>query len=58
LIETILAGDQQVYGVNTGFGLLKDIRIPRDRLDVLQLNLIAATAPGSDRSCPQRPRAR
>jgi len=29
VIETILAGDQQVYGVNTGFGLLKDIRIPR-----------------------------
>jgi len=46
VVQRILASDQQVYGVNTGFGLLKDIRIPRDRLDVLQLNLIRSHCAG------------
>ncbi|OLD61097.1 MAG: histidine ammonia-lyase, partial [Armatimonadetes bacterium 13_1_40CM_3_65_7] len=46
MVERILASDQQVYGVNTGFGLLKDIRVPRDRLDVLQLNLIRSHCAG------------
>ena len=46
VIETILASDRQVYGVNTGFGLLKDIRIPRDQLDALQINLIRSHAAG------------
>jgi histidine ammonia-lyase len=46
VIEAILASDRQVYGVNTGFGLLKDIRIPRDQLDALQLNLIRSHCAG------------
>src|SRR5881396_932440 len=46
VIEKILSSDQQVYGVNTGFGLLKDIRIPRDRLEELQLNLIRSHCAG------------
>jgi len=52
VIETILASDQQVYGVNTGFGLLKDIRIPRDRLDALQLNLIRSHCAGVGPALP------
>jgi histidine ammonia-lyase len=46
VVGRILAGDQQVYGVNTGFGHLKDIRIPRDRLEVLQQNLIRSHCAG------------
>ncbi|MBI4169324.1 MAG: histidine ammonia-lyase [Acidobacteria bacterium] len=46
VVEEILAGDRQVYGVNTGFGPLKDIRIPADRLGALQLNLIRSHCAG------------
>jgi histidine ammonia-lyase len=53
VIERILATDQQVYGVNTGFGLLKDIRVPRDRLDVLQLNLIRSHCAGVGEPLPK-----
>ena len=52
VIEKILSSDQQVYGVNTGFGLLKDIRIPRDRLDALQLNLIRSHCAGVGPALP------
>src|SRR5213596_1022086 len=52
VLERILSSDQQVYGVNTGFGLLKDIRIPRDRLDVLQLNLIRSHCAGVGPTLP------
>ena len=52
VVERILASDQQVYGVNTGFGLLKDIRVPRDRLDVLQLNLIRSHCAGVGEPLP------
>jgi len=46
VVDRILSSDRQVYGVNTGFGLLKDIRVPRDRLDALQLNLIRSHCAG------------
>ena len=46
VVRRILEGDEQVYGVNTGFGHLKDIRIPHDRLEALQLNLIRSHAAG------------
>jgi histidine ammonia-lyase len=46
VVRRILEGDAQVYGVNTGFGHLKDIRIPHDRLEALQLNLIRSHAAG------------
>ena len=46
VVRRILEGDEQVYGVNTGFGHLKDIRIPPDRLETLQLNLIRSHAAG------------
>src|SRR5438477_859138 len=39
-IERIVAGGETVYGVNTGFGLLANTRIPDDRLAELQTNLI------------------
>jgi histidine ammonia-lyase len=46
VVRRILEGNAQVYGVNTGFGHLKDIRIPHDRLEALQLNLVRSHAAG------------
>jgi histidine ammonia-lyase len=46
VVEDILKSERQIYGVNTGFGLLKDIRIPADRLETLQLNLIRSHCAG------------
>src|ERR1700756_2934601 len=46
LIQQIVARDAVVYGVNTGFGKLSDVRVPRDELRQLQLNLVRSHACG------------
>ena len=46
VVRRVLEGGAQVYGVNTGFGHLKDIRIPEDRLEALQRNLIRSHCAG------------
>jgi len=46
LIEEILATGQTVYGVNTGFGKLADVRIPDGSLEQLQTNLVRSHAGG------------
>ena len=46
LIEGILAQGQTVYGVNTGFGKLSDVRIPSGSLAQLQTNLVRSHAGG------------
>src|SRR5213076_2091770 len=46
LIEQIVARDAVVYGVNTGFGKLSDVRIPQTELRQLQLNLVRSHACG------------
>jgi len=50
VIDSILAprdGEAQtVYGVNTGFGKLADVRIPAERLAQLQTNLVRSHACG------------
>ncbi|HEX8655816.1 MAG TPA: histidine ammonia-lyase [Allosphingosinicella sp.] len=45
-VEAILASGRTVYGVNTGFGLLAQTRIPDDRLLDLQRNLILSHSCG------------
>ena len=45
-IEKILSEGQTVYGVNTGFGKLSDVRIPHDRLAQLQTNLVRSHSAG------------
>jgi histidine ammonia-lyase len=45
-IGRILASGRTVYGVNTGFGLLAQTRIPDDRLAELQRNLILSHSCG------------
>ena len=46
VIENIIVRDELVYGVSTGFGKLSDVRIPRDALGKLQLNLVRSHACG------------
>jgi histidine ammonia-lyase len=46
VIEQIVARDAVVYGVNTGFGKLSDLRIPHGELRQLQLNLVRSHACG------------
>src|SRR5215469_16508950 len=45
-IQDIIARDAVVYGVSTGFGKLSDVRIQRDDLSALQLNLVRSHACG------------
>jgi histidine ammonia-lyase len=45
-VERIVASGRTVYGVNTGFGLLAQTRIPDDRLLDLQRNLILSHSCG------------
>ncbi len=45
-VDKLLAGDSAVYGVNTGFGHLRRVRVKRDDLDRLQENLILSHAVG------------
>ena len=45
-VEKLAAGRRAVYGVNTGFGILADTRIPADALRQLQENLILSHAVG------------
>src|SRR6476646_4501591 len=46
VIEEIVGRDTVVYGVNTGFGKLADVRIPQGDLRELQLNLVRSHACG------------
>lgn len=45
-VDAVIKGGEQVYGVNTGFGLLANVRISDDELGVLQENLICSHAVG------------
>jgi histidine ammonia-lyase len=45
-VERIVAGGETVYGVNTGFGILANTRIPDGRLAELQSNLILSHSAG------------
>src|ERR1700730_18381230 len=46
VIDGIVARNAVVYGVNTGFGKLSDVRIPSRELRDLQLNLVRSHACG------------
>jgi histidine ammonia-lyase len=46
VVEQILEADRVVYGVNTGFGKLAEVRISHDLLERLQLNLLRSHACG------------
>lgn len=46
IIEEILDKDKVCYGINTGFGFLKNVVIPKDKIEKLQENLIISHAVG------------
>ena len=46
IVSTALTGEQPVYGINTGFGLLANVRIADDELAQLQKNLILSHCVG------------
>ena len=46
LVVEVVAGGEQVYGVNTGFGRLAQVRISRDELAHLQENLVRSHSVG------------
>ena len=52
-VERIVAGGETVYGVNTGFGLLANTRIPPERLAELQRNLILSHSCGLGDALPR-----
>jgi len=45
-IDDVVAGGEQVYGVNTGFGQLAQVRIGDDELALLQENLVRSHSVG------------
>ncbi len=46
VVETLAAGDDPVYAVNTGVGLLADVRVPAVDLKTLQRNVVRSHAAG------------
>ena len=46
VVDAKAAGDDAVYGVNTGFGSFAEVRIDADALDALQINLLRSHAAG------------
>src|SRR5580658_2813739 len=46
LVDDIIAKGDAAYGINTGFGLLAQTRIPAEQLDLLQRNLLLSHAAG------------
>src|ERR1700736_808323 len=46
VVDDIVTRDAVVYGVNTGFGKLADVRIPHAEIGALQLNLVRSHACG------------
>ncbi|MBZ5591654.1 MAG: histidine ammonia-lyase [Acidobacteriia bacterium] len=47
VVERLAAGDAPVYGVNTGVGLLADVRVPPADLEQLQRNVVRSHAAGT-----------
>jgi len=54
VVEDIVARNEVVYGVTTGFGKLSDVAIPPDKLAALQVNLVRSHAAGVGAPLPRR----
>jgi histidine ammonia-lyase len=52
LVEKIIAIGDAAYGINTGFGLLAQTRIPSEQLELLQRNLLLSHAAGVGDALP------
>jgi histidine ammonia-lyase len=54
VIEQLIASDQAVYGVNTGFGKMASVRISREQIGELQVNLVRSHACGVGTALSER----
>src|SRR5438105_2688955 len=54
VVDAHAAGDEPVYGVNTGFGSFAEVRIAADALERLQHNLVRSHAAGVGEPLPRR----
>ena len=54
VVEGIVARNEVVYGVTTGFGKLSEVAIPPDRLAELQVNLVRSHSCGVGDRLPER----
>ena len=54
VVERHAAADTPVYGINTGFGSLSEVKIPREALGDLQRNLLRSHAAGVGEPLPPR----
>jgi histidine ammonia-lyase len=54
VVERRARGHEPAYGINTGFGSFADVKIARDALDTLQLNLLRSHAAGVGDPLPVR----
>ena len=52
LVDRIVAAGDAAYGINTGFGLLAQTRIPTEQLELLQRNLLLSHAAGVGDALP------
>ena len=52
LVERIVSLGDAAYGINTGFGLLAQTRIPGEQLELLQRNLLLSHAAGVGQALP------
>ncbi len=52
LVDRIVARGDAAYGINTGFGLLAQTRIPAEQLELLQRNLLLSHAAGIGEALP------
>jgi histidine ammonia-lyase len=52
LVDKIVASGEVAYGINTGFGLLAQTRIPKEQLELLQRNLLLSHAAGVGDALP------
>ncbi len=52
LVDRIVAAGDAAYGINTGFGLLAQTRIPNEQLTLLQRNLLLSHAAGVGEPLP------
>ncbi len=52
VIDRVAAGEDAVYGVNTGFGELARVRIPPEKLAALQVRLVLSHAAGAGEPLP------
>jgi histidine ammonia-lyase len=52
LVEKIVSAGDAAYGINTGFGLLAQTRIPTEQLPLLQRNLLLSHAAGVGEPLP------